>query len=79
MHTYKLQTQNSLKQTCIHESRTRKRTTETHRKILAPLESNYEVDLTSHYKGSNALQYHMHYNVTKLRSMTYYPLHVDSS
>ena len=35
------------------------RTIKTHKAVLAPLKSNFEVDLTSHYKKSTTLQYLM--------------------
>ena len=44
--------------------------------VLTPLESNFEIDSTSHYKESIALQYLM-YVTTRyqvLRFVTYYPL-----
>ena len=47
MHTYELYTQNTLK-VCTTEIRVRVRTIGTHRKILALLKFNFEVDSTLH-------------------------------
>ena len=49
-------------------------------RALAFSESNSEIDLTSHYKESTALQYTMYIIMRHqvLRSVTYYPLHADS-
>ena len=48
--------------------------------VLAPLKSNFEIDLTSYYRESTALQYPMYITTRHqvLGSMTYYPLHADS-
>ena len=49
--------------------------------VLAPSKSNFEIDSTSHYKKSTALQYLMYITTRHqvLGYVTYYPLHADSS
>ena len=48
--------------------------------VLAPLESNSEIDSTSHYRESTALQYLICITTRHqvLGFMTYYPLYVNS-
>ena len=47
MHTYELRTQNTLK-VCHHKIEAQENAIGTHRKILAPLKSNFEFDSTLH-------------------------------
>ena len=48
--------------------------------VLALSESNFEIDLTSHYRELTELQYPMYITTRHqvLSIMTYYPLHADS-
>ena len=52
------------------------KTTRIHRKILAPLEFNVKVDLTSYYRKSSTLQYLMYitmrYKSLNLRPIIHY-------
>ena len=48
-------------------------------RLLTPSKSNFEIDSTSHYRESTALRYPIYIRMRHqvLKSVTYYPLHVD--